>query len=215
MGKRTQDSSSESLEDQSNENQAQIEDDDQDEFAKLSTTADFKDFLRIVVATGNISEDDISSLTEITKARLVDKFQAWLAQGKPRPNMPATVEKAVEKIEKIYRIKSKGTQYMYYVIEGSPRAVGIDYKPVYAQITQADGTKLDDETRKIGEEKIPTIPYTEKEARALLDKAHRYTDNVGLYFVFGNVKIKVFNPENFFGDYDEMDQRAVQKRERI
>lgn len=194
------------------EETAQFEDDDQDRFSQLATTDDFKEFVRIAVATGTISQDELDSLDEIGKARLLDKLDAWLKAGKPRPQMPKAVAAEEEIIQKIYRTKSQGDQYLYYVKQGSDAKVGIDLIPVYAKIDGPDGKPHDDTSRVIERKRKYTTPYTKNLAEELIAKAKRHSDDVKLFFVQNNVSIAVRTESNFTGDFDELFNKALTQR---
>lgn len=169
----------------------------------FKTEETFKEFLRILTVTGQIGDEKLS---ELEKGKVVDQYLVWKEQGMQKPKLPASVERGVEVILRIYRRKELGKQWLSYVVKGQHEQVGIKSTPIYGS-----NNGVEDRSIIIGYDKKPTIEYTEKKARELLAKAKRYTDNVQLRLVYQTVNIAVKNEENFFADFDEMVAKAMQK----
>lgn len=164
---------------------------------------DFKDFLRILAVTEGVPD----KLTEVDKEKIVDKYQIWVTQERPKPSFPKAVQSGVEEILRIYRRKWKGKQYISYLVKGQAEQVGMKTDIVY-------GKNQDDEEDRsiiISRDRYPTIEYNEKEARKLLAKAKRYNSEVKLLFVFQTMTMVVHNEENFFGDFDKLVEKAMKK----
>ena len=166
---------------------------------KLEDSEDFQDFLRILAVTEGVPE----KLDAIEKAKILDKYEVWVNDGRPRPSLGDKKPK-VEKILRIYRRKHKGEQYLSYVVEGKSEQVGMKTDVIYGKLP--DGTE--DTSLVIGHNRYPTIKYNEKHAREVLEKAKRYTEKVDLRFVFQANVITIHNEENFFGDFDGLIQKS-------
>lgn len=166
---------------------------------------DFADFLVILSSTGQISLDEIPN--ELEQAKIVDQYEVWCNQGKPRPKLPQAVERGVEVILRIYRRKSNGKQWLSYVVKGQQEQVGMKSVPIYGE--NQDGQE--DKSIVIGHDRLPTIEWDEKKARQLLEKAKRYSDNVQLCLVYQTMTLAVKNESNFFADFDKMVEKAMKK----
>jgi len=166
---------------------------------------DFADFLVILSSTGQISLDEQPS--ELEQAKIIDQYEVWCNQGKPRPKLPQAIERGVEVILRIYRRKTNGKQWLSYVVKGQQEQVGMKSVPIYGQIQ--DGQE--DKSIVIGHDRVPTIEWDEKKARLLLEKAKRYSENVQLCLVYQTMTLAVKNEPNFFGDFDRMVEKAMRK----
>jgi len=164
---------------------------------------EFKEFLNIL----RITEEFPDTPTDEEKAVSIDKYLAWVEDGKPKPSLGERAPK-VEKILRLYRRKANGKQYLSYVVEGKSEQVGMATDITYGETPGGQ----EDRSLIIGRTRHPTIPYNEKEARALLKKAKRYTESVQLRLVFLGQVITIHNEENFFKEFDEVIELVNQKK---
>lgn len=164
---------------------------------------DFKDFLRILAITEGVPD----KLTEVEKEKIVDKYQIWVSQDRPKPSLPKGVQSGVEEILRIYRRKWKGKQYISYLVKGQSEQIGMKTDIVYGKNQDQE----EDKSIIISRDRYPTIEYSEKEARKILAKAKRYNSEVKLYFVFQTMTIAIQNEENFFGEFDKLVEKAMKK----
>jgi hypothetical protein len=155
--------------------------------------AEFKEFINILRVTEGFPEKP----TDEEKAVAMDKYLVWTDSGKPRPTL-GDKKPEVQKITRIYRRKANGKQYLSYVVEGKSEQIGMETEITYGKTPSGD----EDKTIVIERKRFPNKEYKEKEAREILKKAKRYTENVKLRFVFLGSVIPIHNEDNFFGDFD-------------
>lgn len=182
-------------------------------FEALKNTEDFADFITVQIATGQIARSDLASLSERDQDKLADSYELWVSKGRPRPKLAAEDKVEVPKIQKIYRIKHNGNQFLAAVVEGRKGKLGVEMDPIYGKIDNEKGEKVDDTSIIIGYKPRYTEPYTDAKARELLAKAKRYSDQVSLYFKMNTISIVVNHEENFTGDFDALMKKALNREE--
>lgn len=168
---------------------------------------DILEFQSIKLATGQLTQDHIHNLSKEEKEKLMEEFDAWRKAGKPKPEFPKSAKANLTVIEKVYRARDRGKEFLYYIKQGAPDPVGIEKIPIYRKVEQ-DGKMVDDTSLQIGIEQRYTELYSETAAKKLVTKALRDTSNPKFYLVEGisdsKVKVRVRNPENFYKDFDEL-----------
>jgi hypothetical protein len=182
-------------------------------FDEIKSTDDFADFITVQIATGRIQRSDLADLSIPEQDKLADAYEIWVSKGRPRPIMAKEDSVEVPKIQKIYRIKDKGRQFLACVIEGQSGKLGVELDPIYGKTDGKNGEKVDDTSIITGHTKRHTIPYTDALAREMLAKAKRYNDQVQLYFKMNTINILVNHEENFTGDFDVLMKKALNREE--
>lgn len=169
---------------------------------------EFEEFVQISKLTGILSVEPYH-LQKDDQERFVEAFQSWLKAGKPKPQMPQEATKHIEIIEKLYRARDKGREYLYYIAKGKPLPVGIIRTPIYNKVT-VDGKEIEDRSLQIGyrDEYDPEFAYTKELAEKLLAKIQRDTSDVKLFLVEGigdsRSKVRIRNPKNFTRNIDDL-----------
>lgn len=178
-------------------------------FAEIASTDDFRTYLRIAVATGEIKEEDLETMDSNDKDLVIEGFEAWVKSGKPSPKMPEVVSKQIEIIHGIYKEKSGNKEYLTYKVQGEDRKRGITYTPVYGERKDGSGP---DETLLLRTEESYETPFTEKDAKALIKKARLRNPDVKLTIKRkGQLAFAVHDEENFFKPFDEIYQKGIQR----
>lgn len=182
-----------------------LEDDDQAPQTEIiSEEKDFKRYVQICLMTGEIPENYKETFSEADKEKFAEKYMSWKKDGMKSPVLPSSSKKHVEAIQKLYRARDRGGEYVYYVIKGNINPVGIKKTPIYA--FDNDGNV--DKSNQIGTEESYIIKYDKTEFEKLIKKAQRDTSRPGFHIVDGigptKIKIAVRNPANFTKPFDEL-----------
>jgi len=168
---------------------------------------DVLEFQNILVTTGQLRSDQIETLSQEDKEKMMEGFAAWIKAGKPKPEFPKAAKKTLTVIEKVYRARDKGEEFLYFIKQGSSEPVGIEKIPIYRKV-ERDGQMVDDKSLQTGIIQRYTHRYSEADAEKLVRKALRDTSNPKLYLVEGiadsKVKIRIREPDNFYRDFDEL-----------
>lgn len=167
---------------------------------EITSQEDFKQFIAMMEVTGQVEDFDKVSTDE--QRDIINKFYLWKEKGSPKAEMPKLKDDTEEEILKIYRVKHRGTQYIWYMTKEGKR-VGLEYDVTYAEEDEwVDGKMTGNKIKTdIVLDRKPryTMEYTKELGEELLAKAHKYNDNPSCYFVNGpNNKVKVDDPETEF-----------------
>lgn len=174
--------------------------------SKIEDSEDFKDYLRILAVTGEISGEPSPQ----EKVKILDQYEVWVKDGRPKPSLGEN-KPDVEEILRIYRRKWKGKQYISFVVKGKSEQTGMKTDITYGKLQNG----MPDKTLIIGRTRYPHIEWTNELAKEVLEKAKRYTEQVQLRFVFLNHVVPIHNEKNFFGDFDKLIEKGLMKQEVI
>lgn len=190
-------------------NTAQTQDDD-DDVEKLVRTKDFKTFLKMQEAIGEIPEDiQVLALEVEDQRKLVTDYHGWVNAGRPKPQLTPEAKGKMEKILSVSRVKHLGKQFLTYVVSGEDFPRGIKLIKSYAQVEQEDGSFIEDTGIVVKTEKRYTIKYTEPEAKKLMERCNKEAVSPKFYFRLRNRAIAIQTPENFTSDFDKLMAQAM------
>lgn len=181
-----------------------------DQLKALSETEDFRTYLRIAVATGELKEADFATMDEHEKDLMIEGFEAWVKSGKPTPKMPEVVSKQIEVIHSIAKIRRGRDVFLTYNVKGEDRQRNVKYITQYGK--HSDGTP--DETLVTGEEVEYEVKFDNKEAEALLKKAKLRNPDVKLSIRRHGqaVSYSIHNEGNFFKPFDEIFEKGSDRK---
>jgi hypothetical protein len=167
---------------------------------EITSQEDFKSFIAMMEVTGQIENFD--KLATDDQRDVINKFYLWKEKGSPKAEMPQLKDDKEDEILKLYRVKHRGTQYIWYMTKDG-RRVGLEYDITYAEEDEwVDGKMTGNKvkTNTVIERKPKyTIEYTKEKGEELLELAYKYTDYPTCYFVNGpNNKVKVSEPDTEF-----------------
>jgi hypothetical protein len=168
---------------------------------EITSQEDFKQFLSMMEVT---SKDWIpwEELSTDSQRDIINKFYLWKDRGSPKAEMPTLKEDKEDEILKLYRVKHRGVQYIWYMTKDG-RRVGMHYVHTYATEDEwvdgkMTGNKVQTETIISSEPKYEW-EYTKELGEKLLALATKYNDFPSCYFVNGpNNKVKCGDPETEF-----------------
>lgn len=189
----------------------EVEEEDFDRLKELSETEDFRTYLRIAVATGKMKEEDFAKMDEHDKDIMIEDFEAWVKAGKPTPKMPEQVQKEIDVIHSMCKIKKGRDVFITYNVKGEDRTRNIEYKKLFGKRTGSDEI---DETLITGEELIYEKPFEEKYAKELLKKAKLRNPDVKLSIKREGQAFSyaIHNEENFFKDFDSVFEKGSDRK---
>lgn len=181
-------------------------------FEELQKHERFPEFLQMLKLTDRNFTGDFDDLSLKQQREVINKFWAWLESNAPGLQMPELKAKKV-RIDKIYRVKEYGKQFLFYVDENGQK-VGLELKKIFGtkEVMDAEDPKkkktVEDLDNLVRTDKKYTIPYTEAKSKELMQIAEQTSVQPTLYFLRGNRKIQVTEPENFTGDFDELMKKS-------
>lgn len=188
------------------------------DYEKLTEDKEFKRFLQMKILSDSLKADSPDDLTLKQKRELVNEFNSWKKSGMPSVSMPETKQLKTHVINKIYRIKQLGEQFMFYV-DGEGNHIGREERTEYALIDEISpegkktGKKIEDKGQILDRQWVFKMPYKKEKAEELVKQALETSLNPTFYF--GKVvknkfseKISIEEPENFTGNFDEILKRS-------
>ena len=179
------------------------------ELKDLIQTDDFKKFIKVQEAIGEIEEGlDVLSLDDEEARKIVADYHGWVNAGKPKPQLSKEAKGRIEKIRRITRRKHLGNQYITYIVDRKDQAVGLEWKFTYAKIKQQDGSFIEDKDTIVAREPKYTIPYTEKESKRLIERCQKEAVNPQFAFAMAGRTVTVNEVSNFTGNFDELMKKA-------
>jgi hypothetical protein len=167
---------------------------------EITSQEDFKQFIAMMEVTGQI--EDFDKLATDAQRDVINKFYLWKEKGSPKAEMPTLKDDKEDEILKLYRVKHRGVQYIWYMTKDG-RRVGMHYVHTYATEDEwvdgkMTGNKVQTETITSSEPKYEW-EYTKELGEKLLALATKYNDFPSCYFVNGpNNKVKCSEPETEF-----------------
>jgi hypothetical protein len=167
---------------------------------EITSQEDFKQFIAMMEVTGQI--DNFDKLSTDDQRDVINKYYLWKEKGSPKAEMPKLKDDTEEEILKLYRVKHRGVQYIWYMTKEGKR-VGLEYDVTYAEEDEwVDGKMTGNKiTTDVVLDRKPryTMEYTKALGEELLAKAYKYNDNPSCYFVNGpNNKVRCDDPEAEF-----------------
>jgi hypothetical protein len=181
-----------------------------DQLQALSETEDFRTYLRIAVATGELKEADFATMDENEKDLMVEGFEAWVKSGKPTPKMPEVVSKQIEVIHSIAKVKKGRDVFVTYNVKGEDRKRNVNYVTLYGK--RNDGSE--DQTLVTGERLEYEVKFDNKEVEALLKKAKLRNPDVKLSIERDGqaYSYSIHNEANFFKPFDEIFEKGSDRK---
>ncbi len=168
---------------------------------EISSQEDFKQFVAMMEVTGQLKNFDELALDE--QREVINKYYLWKDKGSPKAEMPKLKDEKEHEILKLYRVKHRGIQYLWYMTTDGQR-IGLDYEEIHNQEDEYDennqptGRKTEGKTI-VDRKPHYTIEYTKQKGEELLALASKYNDYPNCYFVNGpNNKVKCSDPETEF-----------------
>lgn len=178
-----------------------------DEEQDITETKDFAKFIRTQQAVDKLSEDfDIDEISDAEKRDIITNYNAWVKQGRPKPQMPKPKTDDEEKILRVYRRRSFDSEWLTMVTLGQAVQKGIKLIPKYA----VGGDGKPDTTNQIGTDRKYTIPYSEAKAKELVTRCKKESSSPKFYIKDENgPTFRVRFETNFYRPFDELMQEAI------
>ena len=156
---------------------------------------DFKQFLNIQIATGQLISENMESYSEEAQLQINADYQGWINAGRPKPQLTEKAKAKISKIISVTRVKHLGNQFLTYVEEGHDAPTGIK-----EELTKKDG-------RIIKREKIYKIKFVKDEATKLVTRCQKETVSPQFYLETAG-RIFSVTPKNFTENFDALIARA-------
>lgn len=173
--------------------------------AKMITeeNTDFKSYIQYRLLEGTISESPLE-MPQGSQQAFLRAYHKWIDAGKPRPKLPKSLqENGVTIIDKVYREKFYGEQYLWYITEDGKKH-GKEMIPVYEK-KEVDGEIIEDTDRIVKHDKKLSIKYNKREAEKLMEQTFSTSSNPRFYIIENLIKGEITNPKvNMFEDFDEL-----------
>lgn len=172
----------------------------------LAFDKEARDFMKICIVTGEVSEESILQMSEFDRRQWLAKFEQWKKVGKPSPGMPKIGQAQVRYVTAAYRIRDQGKDKIYmYLSDGTKD--GVEEKKVFEEIEDPHNPGQMTSSGAIKETvQVYTKAFTPQVGTKVLAEAEKVNPPhkpVALYFYWNNSKKRI-SPQNFNKPYEEL-----------